>query len=102
MQVTCGSLMGTFGPISQHMAEWMLEKGWVHFLATDAHSPTSRRPLMQRAFQRVSDISGEEAAVQLCCRNPKAVVAGGRIESIAPITKTKGLLAGLFRRRNAA
>jgi tyrosine-protein phosphatase YwqE len=39
MQVTCGSLMGTFGPASQQMAEWMLRQGFVHFLATDAHSP---------------------------------------------------------------
>ncbi len=52
MQVTAGSLMGTFGPASQQLAESMLVNGLVHFVATDAHGARSRRPLMQRTFTR--------------------------------------------------
>ncbi|NUQ66281.1 MAG: hypothetical protein HUU20_27790 [Pirellulales bacterium] len=85
MQVTAGSLVGTFGPSVQAMAERLLSRGLVHFLATDAHSPKSRRPLMQRAFERAAELAGPEAAIDLCCRNPSLVlanrpVAGGRRE----------------------
>ena len=76
MQVTAGSLMGTFGPDPQQMAEWMLSQGLVHFLATDAHSPTKRRPLMQRAYQRACELAGEETARELCFDNPSQVARG--------------------------
>ncbi len=102
MQVTCGSLMGTFGPASQQMAEWMLERGFVHFLATDAHGPNARRPLMCRAFERASRLVGNEVATDLCCRNPAAVVAGQEVEVLRYRPKPRGFLAGLFRRDKAA
>ncbi len=81
MQITAGSLMGTFGPHSQHLSEWMLERGLVHFIATDAHSPKSRRPLMARAFERVAELVSWDAAVEFCCHNPAAVAAG---DAVAP------------------
>ncbi|MCH5377964.1 MAG: capsular biosynthesis protein [Planctomycetes bacterium] len=102
MQVTCGSLMGTFGSASQQMAEWMLEKGFVHFLATDAHGPNARRPLMRRAFERAARLVGIEIATDLCCRNPAAVVGGRDVEVLRYKPKPRGFLAGLFRRDKAA
>lgn len=77
MQITAGSLCGTFGPQCQELAEWMLSQGLVHFVATDAHGPRRRRPLMCRAYERVCELAGEEAAADLCGRNP-ALVAEGR------------------------
>jgi len=102
MQVTCGSLTGTFGTASQKMAEWMLEAGLVHFLATDAHGPKSRRPLMQHAFERAAVIAGRQAAVDLCCRNPAAVVEGRDVAAGRSRTRPRGLLAHLFKRHAAA
>ena len=102
MQVTCGSLLGTFGPVSQQMSEWMLDQGVVHFLATDAHGHNARRPLMKHAFERVKRMLGEEIAVDLCCRNPAAVAAGADVARQRYQTKPRGFLAGLFKRRSAA
>ena len=102
MQVTCGSLMGTFGPASQQMAEWMLQQGLVHFLATDAHGPQARRPLMRRAFERAAQLVGEEIATDLCCRNPSAVVAGEELLVSRYKPKTRSFLSGLFKRDKAA
>jgi len=102
MQVTCGSLLGTFGPASQQCSEWLLEEGLVHFLATDAHGPNSRRPLMKHAFERARQLIGEEIAVELCCRNPAAVASGAEIGVRRYKAKPRGLLAGLFKRRAAA
>lgn len=76
MQVTSGSLLGTFGPASQELGEWMLAEGLVHFLATDAHGAKSRRPLMRRAFERVIELVGEETARRICCQYPAAVFEG--------------------------
>lgn len=84
MQVTAGSLMGTFGPRSQELAEQMLEAGQTHFLATDAHSPKSRRPLMRRAFEKAAALVGEETAIELCCANPNAVASGQKVLTSRP------------------
>lgn len=102
MQVTCGSLLGAFGPASQQMSEWMLDQGLVHFLATDAHGHNSRRPLMKHAFERARQRVGEEIAVDLCCRNPAAVAAGEEVVGLRYQTKPRGFLAGLLKRRSAA
>ena len=80
MQVTAGSLMGTFGPASQQMAETMLADGLVHFLATDAHGIKSRRPLLQRAFVRARELVGEETATEICCQNPALVARGKQVK----------------------
>ena len=79
MQVTAGSLMGTFGPHSQQLAEWMLGQGLVHFIATDAHGVKSRRPLMRRAFERVASLVDQETALDLCERNPALVERGDSV-----------------------
>jgi len=79
MQVTAGSLMGTFGPNCQQLAEWMVAEGLVHFIATDAHGIKKRRPLMQRAFDRVRELAGKSAAKNLCIRNPGLVARGQRV-----------------------
>lgn len=100
MQVTAGSLTGTFGPGSQNMSEWMLEEGLVDFLATDAHSPKARRPLIQRAFERVAEMAGEETAVALCCRNPAAVATGRDVEVVRRKV-SKSMFGGWFNWRKA-
>lgn len=76
MQVTAGSLMGTFGPRCQELAEWMLSEGLVHFVATDAHGPTARRPLMRRAYDRVCELTDVTTGRDLCCDFPGRVAAG--------------------------
>ena len=84
MQVTAGSLMGNFGPRSQALAERMLQDNCVHFIATDAHGPMARRPLMQRAFLRVEELVGSEVAEQICCHNPAMVASGQAFRADPP------------------
>ncbi len=76
MQVTAGSLVGTFGPRCQALAELIVRSDWAHFVATDAHGSKTRRPLLRRAFQHVTEIASEQIAYELCCRNPARVVRG--------------------------
>jgi protein-tyrosine phosphatase len=95
MQVTSGSLMGTFGRASQEMGDWMLREELVHFLATDAHSPQARRPLIRRAFEHAARLVGEETAEAICRHNPSAV-ADGRDVEIAPRKPKRRILSGWF------
>jgi protein-tyrosine phosphatase len=76
MQVTAGSICGTFGSGSQELSEWLLTEGYVHFVATDAHGSRHRRPLIQRAFERVADLTSEPVAKELFADNPAAVADG--------------------------
>jgi protein-tyrosine phosphatase len=77
MQVTCGSLMGSFGPGCQQLAERWVAKGLVHFLATDAHGAKARRPLFRAAFNRATELAGQRPA-ELMCREHGYLVAHGR------------------------
>ena len=83
MQITAGSLTGTFGDRARAMAEWLLERDLVHFVATDAHGPNSRRPLLGAAHQRVAELVGRERADRLCRINPGAVARGEVVPRMA-------------------
>jgi len=79
MQVTSGSLVGGFGPDSQAMAEWMAGRGLIHFLSTDGHGPTRRRPRLGDGLRAAEKLAGEEAARLWCGDNPRAVATGGDV-----------------------
>lgn len=79
MQVTSGSLVGAFGSQSGAMAERMAKSGAIHFLATDGHGPTKRRPRLADGFAAAERIAGEEAAWLWCRDNPAAVAEGREV-----------------------
>jgi protein-tyrosine phosphatase len=79
MQITAGSLCGTLGPEPQEMSEWMLREGLVHLVATDAHGPRSRRPLLGRAHERLRELSDSQTADDLCGNHPGSVAAGHEV-----------------------
>jgi len=76
VQITSGSLVGMFGPRVQKFAEWLVVRGLVHFVGSDAHGARTRRPLLRRAFERIARLAGPETAADLCCRNPGKVAGG--------------------------
>jgi protein-tyrosine phosphatase len=79
MQLTAGSLCGTMGPLFEEFAEWMVTEGLVHVIASDGHSPRTRRPLMGRAYERVCDLASVKMADDVCCHNPTKIAAGRTI-----------------------
>ena len=87
LQITAGSVLGTFGTASQQMAHWMLRKGLVHFVASDAHGCKRRRPQLSRAYERVAEICGEATAQCLFVDHPKNVAEGQPVEAdIRPVS----------------
>jgi protein-tyrosine phosphatase len=80
IQVTADSLTGHKGKQAQRMAHDLLDKRWVHFLATDAHNTTSRPPRMREAHDQVAARYGASYAYALCLTNPLAAFLGKPFE----------------------
>jgi len=78
VQVTAGSLYGRFGKAEGAFANELLERDWIHFIATDAHHPVWRAPHLKHAYEYVRERRGEETAERLFVSNPQAAVEGAK------------------------
>src|ERR1017187_7666805 len=76
VQVTAQSLLGRFGKTARKCAHELMERGLVHFLASDAHDTKWRTTQLDEAFRYVEGRFGPEAALRLLEENPRAVLAG--------------------------
>lgn len=76
VQITAASLNGRFGRTAERVSHDLLERNWVHFIATDAHDLVSRPPKLREAYDLVADKYGEETAERLCVENPRAAFYG--------------------------
>ncbi|MGH9805808.1 MAG: CpsB/CapC family capsule biosynthesis tyrosine phosphatase, partial [Terriglobia bacterium] len=74
MQITAGSLTGMFGSKAQYWAERMLDDGYVHLLATDAHDVDRRPPNLSQGFERAANRIGIDAAQHLVVTRPRGVI----------------------------
>lgn len=76
IQVTANSLTGHWGEGPKKMAQWLLERRAVHVIASDAHDPKFRPPVMSQARDFIRQSFGDEVANSLVQDNPAAIVAG--------------------------
>jgi protein-tyrosine phosphatase len=76
IQITAASLHGRFGQQAQRTCDWLLERNWVHFVATDAHNLASRPPQLQTAHRTIAEKYGVATADRLCITNPRCAFDG--------------------------
>ena len=76
LQVTAQSITGDFDAAPMKCALWMLKNNLVHVIASDAHSPVARPPILSKAVKVVSDMLGEEAAKKMVLEHPKMILEG--------------------------
>jgi protein-tyrosine phosphatase len=79
VQITADSLTGYFGVDTQECAFYLLERGAVSFIATDAHSSSQRRPVLSEGLKVAEKLIGKEKADNLVTLNPESVISGGPI-----------------------
>ena len=80
VQITGDSLIGNFGHQIQECAIYLLKKGAVHFIASDAHSARIRGPVLSEALKKAVKILGKTEARRLVEDNPLAVILGNDIQ----------------------
>lgn len=76
VQVTANSLTGFWGSTAKKVSEWLLKQNAVHVLASDAHDPKHRVPVLSKARDAAAAIVGDEIAGLLVSENPQAIVRG--------------------------
>lgn len=84
LQLTAGSLDGTFGKPIEACALTLLRAGIVHVIATDAHSLQRRPPRIQPALRVAASIVGDDGARRLAVENPRGIVDGVPRDAIRP------------------
>jgi len=76
VQVTGSSLTGGFGRRVARIARDLLRKGYCHVLASDAHDPRRRPPLLSQAVELASSQVGRGPALDMVTLLPEKIVKG--------------------------
>ena len=76
VQITASSLTGRWGEPARAYARSLLDRDAVHVLATDAHDPVHRPPVLSAAREFVARNYGHDIAEALVAENPAAIVSG--------------------------
>lgn len=82
IQVNKGSVLGAFGSRVQDAAQWLLEMGFVHILASDAHSAHRRTTDLSRLKGWMQEHYPAEYVRLLLEENPGRLLRG---KSMAPV-----------------
>ena len=83
VQVTAGSLVGQFGARAQAVAAELIDNGWVHAVASDAHNLTGRRPRMRDAAAWLTQHRGAVLSRQLTVLGPAGLCGQNAVVNTA-------------------
>ena len=75
MQITAGALTGRFGKRTHYWAERFISEGHAMILATDAHDPRRRPPLLAEARDAAAGLVGKIEAEHMVLTRPEGIVA---------------------------
>jgi protein-tyrosine phosphatase len=85
VQVTANAVTGAWGGKTKKMVEWLLKREAVHVIASDAHDPLRRTPVMSEARDVVTRLAGVDVAEMLVTHNPAAIVDGRNLPYQPPM-----------------
>ena len=94
------SVIGKNGKEAEKTSKILLENNMAHFIATDAHSSTKRRPLIKEVYDYISKQYGEENAKNIFEENQKCILENKDICILEPTKyiEKKNLFKRLFKR----
>lgn len=84
MQITAGALTGRFGRRVKYWGERFVVEGHAMLLATDAHHPERRPPLLAEARAAAAALVGDIEATHLVLTRPQGVVDNVAPEDLPP------------------
>jgi protein-tyrosine phosphatase len=83
VQVTAQSLTGEFGQRARGFSQRLLDRGLVHFIASDGHDCVHRPPCMDLARAWLAEHYSDEVSETLCTTNPRAAVTGVPLKKVS-------------------
>jgi protein-tyrosine phosphatase len=94
MQLTAGSLAGTFGRRPRYWSERMLDEGCAHILATDAHDVSRRPPNLGQGRDLAAQRVGDAEARKMVIVRPRGVLDNTAPSDVEmPVPAREGSLA---------
>ena len=99
LQITAGSLLGSFGSTARKIADLCVQKRLVHFVASDAHDPVRRPFGLSAAFDAVVALADQPLAEACCRENPARVAAGDAVSQAFPPRPRFSVFRGRFTSR---
>lgn len=100
IQINGSSIIGKNGKEAEKVSKIFLENNMVHFIGTDAHSSTKRRPLIKDVYEYISKEYGQEKAKKIFKENQQYILENKDIDLSDPIKyiEKQGLFKRLFKR----
>lgn len=77
LQLNADSILGKYGFGIKWYCHKLLKSQLVHFVATDAHDPTQRKPDLKTCYDRLRKKYGQEYADVLFFKNARVMLADG-------------------------
>ncbi len=84
MQITSGALTGRFGKRPRYWADRLVSEGHAMLLATDAHDPRRRPPLLTEGGEAAARLVGSQEATHMIVTRPAGIVANAPPDSLPP------------------
>ncbi|MEG0180691.1 MAG: CpsB/CapC family capsule biosynthesis tyrosine phosphatase [Peptostreptococcaceae bacterium] len=100
IQINAASVIGKNGNEAEKVSEILLANNMVHFIATDAHSSTKRRPLLKETYNYITKKYSEDVSKKLFIENQKCILEDQDLHFVEPreYIEKKSLLKRLFKR----
>jgi protein-tyrosine phosphatase len=96
VQLTAQSCSGDFGKRIQSQCRRWCEQGHVHLIASDAHRPYGRAPILTDGVAMLREWLGEQAVEILSTTNPRKLTVGEPLLSITPAPVKRKSIRNLF------
>jgi protein-tyrosine phosphatase len=87
VQVSAGSVTAPASPRAERSLKSWFQRGCVHLLGSDGHSPRRRPPRMAEAYEQIRRWTGAGVAERICGANGSAVLQGQPLSTPEPQPK---------------
>lgn len=93
LQLTAGAVVGRFGRRARYWSERLLHEGWVHIVASDAHTTGMRNPRMSDTLPVLRRALGADEAHRLLNERPQAILDDADPATVTPVPALRQDLA---------